>query len=364
MQEPELRIGLVAPLPPPYGGIGNWSLLVREYARRRDDVCVDFVDISPRWREISDFAVWKRIVGGGAQLVRDFVRFLRLLRKKPHVIHVTTSGQFSIVRDLVILATARIARTPAVFHIRFGRVPEIAQARTYEWRLLALALRMADTVIAIDLATADTIQRRVPQVRTQLIPNGVDLNRLPQSNNGTGERTVLFLGWVIPTKGIEELVSAWSKARIDGWRCVIAGPGSDGFRQDVQRRFSPVGLEFLPEQSHEDAMRLMAAADVFVLPSHTEGFPNVVVEAMAFGKPIVATSVGAIPEMLAGNCGLVVPPHDAVALGDALRDLCGNSSLRTELGVRAQAKARSEYSMERVMEQLMAVWRNAARKMD
>ena len=111
-------------------------------------------------------------------------------------------------------------------------------------------------------------------------------------------------------------------------------------------------------------MRLMAAADVFVLPSHTEGFPNVVVEAMAFGKPIVATSVGAIPEMLAGNCGLVVPPHDAVALGDALRDLCGNSSLRTELGVRAQAKARSEYSMERVMEQLMAVWRNAARKMD
>ena len=71
---------------------------------------------------------------------------------------------------------------------------------------------------------------------------------------------------------------------------------------------------------------LLSASDVFVLPSYTEGFPNVIIEAMAMGKPIIATSVGAIPEMLDEGCGVVVPPKDADSLQKALQKVCNFDS--------------------------------------
>jgi glycosyltransferase involved in cell wall biosynthesis len=360
MNAPQLRVCLVAPLPPPYGGIGNWTLLVRRYAQARNDVYLDIVDTAPRWRAIDDLSLWKRAIGGGAQLLRDYVRFLRLLRRRPDVIHLTTSGQLAVVRDIAILATARWAGVRSVYHIRFGRIPQIAQENTREWRMLARAIRLANCVVAIDPATADAIRRRAPQVRTLRIPNGVDLEALPAPGKASALRTVLFLGWVIPAKGMAELVQAWAESVVEGWRCVVAGPGSGRYREELLQRFHPEHLEFLPEQSHDDAMRLMASADVFVLPSHTEGFPNVILEAMALGRPIIAAGVGAIPEMLAGDCGVLVPPKDAAALGAALRRMCSDAALRESVGARARARAHAEYAMARVLEQLVSAWRQGA----
>jgi glycosyltransferase involved in cell wall biosynthesis len=357
-----LRICLVAPLPPPYGGIGNWTLLVRHFAQVRSDVSLHIVDTSPRWRAIDDLGVWKRVAGGGLQLLRDYARFLHLLWRRPDVIHLTTSGEFATVRDIAILATAWLVGIPTVYHIRFGRIPQIALNNTLEWRILARAMRMARAVVAIDPATAATIEQRFPQVRTLRVPNGIDLTQLPPGGNPSALRTVLFLGWVIPTKGITELVQAWSESKMEGWRCVIAGPGSEKYREELRQHFQPEHLVFFPEQSHDDAMRLMAASDVFVLPSHTEGFPNVIIEAMAMGKPIIATGVGAIPEMLSGECGVVVPPNNVESLGKALRQVCSNESLRETIGTRAQLKARTEYAMDQVMELLMSVWREVAGK--
>jgi glycosyltransferase involved in cell wall biosynthesis len=356
MSKPPLRVCLIAPLPPPYGGIANWTQLVRRYAQVRSDVNLDIVDTSPRWRAIDDIVLWKRAAGGGLQLLRDYARFLRLLWKRPDVIHLTTSGQLAVVRDVVMLATARLAGIPTVYHMHFGRIPQIAEDDTREWRMLAKAIRRVHAVIAIDPATDSIIKQRFPQVRTLRIPNGIDVNRLPPSESPSAPQTVLFLGWVIPTKGLTELVHAWSTIKLEGWRCVIAGPGSNIYREELQQHFQPKHLEFLSEQPHDDAMRLIAASDVLVLPSHTEGFPNVIIEAMAMGKPVIATSVGAIPEMLSGECGVVVPLKDAEALGKALRQVCSDASLRLAMGKRAQLKACTQYGIEQVLEQLMSVW--------
>jgi glycosyltransferase involved in cell wall biosynthesis len=359
-----LRIVLVAPLPPPYGGIGNWTVLLRRFAQVRNDISLDIVDTAPRWRAIDDLVVWKRFLGGGAQLLRDYLRFLVLLWKRPDIVHLTTSGQLASVRDIAILTTAWLIRSPSVYHIRFGRIPEIAQKNTREWRMLAKAMRMASAVIAIDHETAATIARLLPGVPVVRIPNGIDLAGLPQSVSSLACRTLTFLGWVIPTKGVAELCQAWaqSQSSLTGWRCLVVGPGAEGYRQELRSRFGAEHLEFLPQQSHADAMRLMAATDVFVLPSYTEGFPNVIIEAMAMGKSIIASNVGAIPEMLSGGCGVVVPPKDVDALVKALREVCSDAEMRKAMGARAQVKARTEYAMDRVLEQLMSVWRDVAKK--
>ncbi len=351
----------MAPIPPPSGGIAHWTVLVINIIQKRNDVSLNILNIATRWREVDDLAIWKRVIGGGGQLLRDYIRFLSILLKRPDVVHLTTSGHLAVVRDIAILATTRLLRIPTIYHIHFGRIPEIALKNNIVWKIFYRNFRMASTVIAIDPITLAIIKQYCPGVMVKQIPNCIDLTILPTTSSSY-IKTVIYLGWVIPTKGVAELCQAWSQLSLTGWRCLVVGPGSEVYRQELRDRFHANNLEFIPEQTHDDAMRLLAASDVLVLPSHSEGFPNVIIEAMALGKAIVATSVGAIAEMLSGGCGAVVPPHDVPALRTALCQVCSDAVLREVMGKSAQHKAYTEYSMDRVMEQLMEVWCEVSEK--
>jgi len=362
MNASPLKVCLIAPAPPPYGGIANWTVLVRRYAQARNDINLQIVDTATRWRAVDDLVIWKRVLFGGLQLIRDYVRFLRVMKSRPDVVHLTTSGQLAILRDIVILFTARCMRIPSVYHLHFGRVQQISGENSLEWCLLTKAIRLSRAVIAIDPGTLATIKHRLPQIQTFQIPNGICLDELPPCGAPSNLRMVLFLGWILPTKGMAELVHAWAKLKMTGWRCVIAGPGSEIYQKELLQYFKPDQLEFLPEQSHDDAMRLMATCDVFVLPSYSEGFPYVIIEAMALGKPIIATNVGAIPEMLANECGMLIPPRDVNALCDALHKMQFDADLRIVMGEKAQRKARTEYSIEKVLEQLVSTWHDVVKQ--
>ncbi|MEI2724755.1 MAG: glycosyltransferase family 4 protein [Verrucomicrobiota bacterium] len=104
----------------------------------------------------------------------------------------------------------------------------------------------------------------------------------------------------------------------------------------------------------------MQAAEVFVLPTYTEGFPNVILEAMAAGKAIVSTRVGAIAEMLDADgespSGLVIQPRDAGSLANALRQLLSDAELRETLGARARGKVTRCYSTDVVFRRLLDLW--------
>ncbi len=355
-----LRICLIAPLPPPMGGISKWTELMKQHVLSRSDLKLKIVDTAVSWRAVNDLGICKRVIGGGLQSFKNYISFLHAFRTHPDIIHLTTSGQFGMMRDLAILATARLKNIPVVYHLHFGRVPQVAAGNTWEWRMLVCAMRMASAVIAIDPATEETIKQYVSHIRTLRIPNGIDLKELPSTTGQTEYRTVLFLGWVIPTKGLSELVQAWSQVKPEGWRCVVAGPGSETYCKELQQQFQPAQIEFLPEQSHDNAMKLMASAEAFVLPSYTEGFPNVIVEAMALGKAIIATSVGAVPEMLADGCGVVIPPKNVEALAQALRTMCSDAALRKQMGTLAQQKAHAEYDMNHVFNRLVATWQEVS----
>lgn len=132
------------------------------------------------------------------------------------------------------------------------------------------------------------------------------------------------------------------------------------FVRGLANRCRDSNVEFVGELAHYDAMVAMSKADVFVLPSHTEGFPFVVLEAMTLGKAIVATRVGAIPEMLADGCGVLVDPKDPVGLADALKRVMASETLRHEMGNRARERALREYSIDTVFEQLKTIWTEAA----
>jgi glycosyltransferase involved in cell wall biosynthesis len=338
--------------------------MVCKYAEGRSDVRISVVDTAPRWRSIYDLSVWKRAIGGGLQFLRDIMCLSRLLStRRFDAIHLTTSGQLAAIRDLGVLFIAGLFTVPVIYHIHFGRVPQIATSKNREFRLMARVMLKSQTVVAIDRATRDAIKEFLPTVNVELIPNCVKFSELPSAvASDQSLRTALFIGWVIPTKGIAELVEAWSQLKPQEWRLQIVGPGNAAYRQELIERFRPHGVEFLGELPHLHVMERMAACDLFVLPSYTEGFPNVVLEAMALGKAIVATDVGAIPEMLAAKCGLLVKPKDVQGLTMVLQLLLNDDNLRAELGSSARERALANYSIDAIFSGYMTLWRQAAER--
>jgi len=97
--------------------------------------------------------------------------------------------------------------------------------------------------------------------------------------------------------------------------------------------------------------------DVLVLPSHTEGTPNVIAEAMAQGLPVVATDVGGIPDMLGGGAGLLVPVGDARALAAAMLRLAGDPALRAAMGRAGRARYEAHFAPEAVLPVLLGTYR-------
>lgn len=133
---------------------------------------------------------------------------------------------------------------------------------------------------------------------------------------------LLYAGRLDTRKGLRELVEAVAGLRSlrPNLLCYLLGDGPD--KPLMQQTIATHGLEdvvhFVPAAPTETVAQWMAAADVFTLPSYKEGCPNVVLEALASGRPVVATDVGGIPELMDSSSGRLVPPKDAAALRDAL----------------------------------------------
>jgi glycosyltransferase involved in cell wall biosynthesis len=158
---------------------------------------------------------------------------------------------------------------------------------------------------------------------------------------------ILFVGRLAPEKGIHELAAA---AR--GLNLVVAGDGP-------MRHLVPDALGFVP---HAEVERLLARAAVVVLPSHREGLPMVLLEAMARGRAVVATPVGGIPSLVEGGVtGLLVPPGDADSLRHAIERLLADPDLRRRLGEAARARVSELCSWERVTEATLDAYASALR---
>lgn len=232
------------------------------------------------------------------------------------------------------------ARTGRPFVVTLhGTDVELAQ------RLPAVAravLRRARVVVAVSSATADAARRfGAPDVR--VIPNGVDV---PSSDAGEADPPfVLYAGRLSKEKGILELVQA-----THGLPLVVAGDGP-------LRRSVPSARGFVPRDELE---RLYENAAVVVVPSRREGFGVTCLEAMAHGKPVVASAVGGLRDLVVdGETGVLVPPRDPPALRRALERLLRDGELRRRLGDAGRERARARFSWETVIPATLDAYRSA-----
>ena len=235
-------------------------------------------------------------------------------------------GSWAYPDGFAAVLAARLLGVPAVVKLHGSDINLIAKLPGPR-RLLAWALPMAARVVAVSKPLADEAAALgVARERISIVMNGVDSELFKPRDRGAARAELglppgplaLYVGNLKPEKGPLDLANAWETVRRHVPEATLAIVGGGPLKGEVQRIVGDQALVVGP-QPLERVPLWMAACTVLVLPSHTEGTPNVVLEALASGRRVVATRVGGVPDLITDpKLGVLVPANDPDALADAL----------------------------------------------
>jgi L-malate glycosyltransferase len=287
--------------------------------------------------------------------IAAFVRLVRLLRAdRPDVLHA-----FLFHSYITASPAARIARVPVLVagrrslgYFKAGRPVYLAVER--------LATRVTDLLIANAQAVADDAraQERVPGQKIAVVYNGLPDAAFAEHEPANIQTRVPILVCVANLKiykGHRDLLDAAAHLQARGRPCTLLLAGDGDERRSLERQAERLGIDVRFLGACHTIGPLLARADVVVHPSHTEGMSNAVMEAMAAGRPVVATSVGGTPELLRDR-GVLVPARDPAALAAAVERLLADPEYAAALGQRARDWSRSHLRMDHMVDQHIRIY--------
>ncbi len=330
-----------------------------------DDLGVQVVQVPHLSREISPVA--------DALSIAQLVRLIR--RERPHILHTHTAKAGAVGRIAALLAGS--ARPPIVVHTFHGHVlhgyfgplkaaffrlveQRLARAST---RLVAVSPEVRDDLVALGVARAE---------RFAIVRLGIELEQRTDATSGAREQLRrLFgipegrfvVGWIGRMTQVKQLPLVLEGFRrlldrgIEATLCLV-GDGPD--REEAERLAHRLGVmkQCLFVGYQREVAPYYELLDVLVLPSANEGTPVVAIEAHAAGRPVVATSVGGLPDVVRdGVDGFLVPPGDADALADRLARLANDPGLRRAMGEAGAHDLRERYAVERLVDDVDALYR-------
>jgi glycosyltransferase involved in cell wall biosynthesis len=277
--------------------------------------------------------------------------FFALLCRIPRaVLHVHSASRASFWRKSFFMAFGLAARWPVVLHLHGGGFKTFYEEECGPVRraIVRFFLARAAAIVVVSDRWAAWTSRVTRNPRVLSIPNAVSL---PALGGAKREPALLvFAGRCSESKGLYDLLQAGLLLRRELPKLRIECAG-DGDLDEVERAIATMGLAdrvrvhgWLEPRRRDE---LLARAGIFVLPSHAEGLPMGVLEAMAAGCPVVASAVGGIPDVIEdGVNGLLVPAGDTQALAAAIRRLVGDPAFAGRLGAAARATIAARFTTE------------------
>ena len=347
------------------GGISRWTAHILNYYTENASKDIELVQYYSETK--SNFSKKKNLLGriyDGALGYWPMCREIKQILKKQQfdLIHLCTSASLSLLKDIVILKIAKKYGVRSVLHFHFGRIPQIFETQNWEYKLLRRVLGLADRVIVIDQRSYDTLlnagYRHIENLPNPLTP--AVANIIEQNTIEVEARKIVFAGHVVPAKGVFELVRACKQ--IPNIKVNLLGSVTDEIKTQLEEEAGAnhQWLNIMGEQPFETTIKEMMSTGAFVLPTYTEGFPNVIIESMACGCPIVTTDVGAIPEMLdiehGANYGICVKPRQVKELREAIEKMLNDRTYALRCGMNAQNRVRELYSMPQVWNKMVDIW--------
>jgi glycosyltransferase involved in cell wall biosynthesis len=300
-----------------------------------------------------------------------------VLASKADIVHAHSYGFF---QTHLAMAARRMGRTRFVFTPHFH--PEWASGKTQRRKFLrrvydkvigGSTLASADMVICVSRGEAEVLRSSGFDGRKiRIVPNGIAPGLLELGPDpgkfvdsfGVSSPSVLFVGRLAENKGLDVLVQAAAKVLKALPKATFVLVGEDGgMKPLIEKRARELGIEkslLLTGHLKDEAMfrSAFAACDIFVLPSIFEAFGIVILEAMALGRPCVATKVGGVPGLIDdGETGLLVEPNDPSGLAKALLSLLKDPDKAGAMGAKARKAVGKEFTWPRIVDRLEQVYR-------
>lgn len=331
---------VVAPVPRfPLPGFGRWS----RYRRLPEREYLDGVEVlRPRYTTLPRRWLLGRAAGSYLSALE------RVAGSVPDVIH----GHVAYPDGAAAVAYGRRLDRPVAITVHGHDLKDLAVRRD-DWRDLVRApLLAADAVIAVSGELAQRARDLgVPEERLWQLPNGVDAQLFRPGTRAPGEGgwRLVYVGRYDPAKGLDELLQAVAGLRSDGYdvRLDLVGGGATDLADHYPERARQLGIaeyvRFVREVPHDDLPPLLADADIFVLPSYSEGLPLSLLEALACGLPSVSTRCGGPEEVIDDSLGRLAEPRDVPGLQVALAEVLDGYDGFDRAHIRRVAEERYDY---------------------
>lgn len=276
------------------------------------------------------------------------------------IVHIHMASDNSYYRKAVFIRTAKRLGKKIVIHQHGGDFPTFYQKQLNDKgrERVRKTLSMADVFLVLAPAWKSFFENIVDAGKIVVFPNRIQIPDLAEKHYG--QKKLLFLGRICIDKGIRELLGAVLMLRrtYPDLHLYLGGIWEEEeLKREILRY--PETITFLGWVAGEEKTKILQECDLFVLPTYYEGQPVSVLEAMAAGCVVIASSVGGIPQMIEdGKTGMLILPKNQQALEEAIEKALGDTEYDRGLGKAAREKAQKEFSIEKSIEELVKLYGN------
>jgi len=292
------KILLISPLPPPAGGIATWTekILNVGLSDKYEIVLVNTQIIGSR-KNFENSKLTIHEINRNVAILFELI--LMITKKKPALVHLNSSlAPNGILRDAFISIIIKIFKIPLISHYR-GNVVDFPKKlnRGLNYKILRFLFSMSNRNIVLNLLSKKHCNSEFNSKNTLIIPNFIEDTILSNKAHFKNKKLkVIYVGAIIKAKGIEDIITLASEHKNIDFECV-----GDIVDKELYNKYD--NLIFTGSLERADVIRKLCESSIFIFPSHSEGFPNAVLEAMAVGLPIIGSNAGAIPEMVDDGLG-------------------------------------------------------------
>lgn len=342
-----IKVLLFAPVPPPEGGLPTWT---KKYIQCASEygiapVIVNIALQGKRGKAITNSSTIKDEIRRTLYIVKNFKQALK--NNKIDVIHMNTCcSKKGILRDAFCMYLCK--DIPIVLHCHCNVEDWIKNIPTSKLAIKWM-VKKAKKVVVLNNMSQKYIDN-IEMGKSVVVPNAIEENFVnPDFNVKIQLKQVIYVGHLFKEKGISELIEA--AKMLKEIKFLLVGPINEKY-QNIKW---PQNMYAIGSVPNEEVKRLLCESDAFIFPSYSEGFSVSLLEAMACGLPIVASSVGANADMIEDKGGVVVPPGDSNAIVYAIRSI-GNVEIRKQMSKWNVQKVRKAYLQKVIMNKFQSIY--------
>lgn len=340
--------------PPPVHG----AAMVGEYIKNSDSVNQSF-DI--RYINLGTSKSVEDIGKGGVYKIFRYVYLLwqvtkQMIMLRPQKVYITlTAKGTGFYKDALVVLLAKMLGGDMVYHFHNKGV-KTRQHKPFDNWLYKKVFRSADVILLSEHLYAD-VEKYVPRERVYICPNGIpdELSVKSKKDDSLKQQPVrlLFLSNLIESKGVYILLEACKilKEKGLGFECIYVGGEGDVSTSELNQRIAELDLEgkviYVGKKYNEEKEQVFRESDIFILPTHYECFPLVLLEAMQAKLPVISTPEGGIPDVVEdGVTGFLVEQKNSEALADKLEELIKDPQKRKEMGQKGFEKYQRAFTLQ------------------